>query len=528
MTAGEGGGSMSRAQGRLGSVLRGKYRLDRVLGIGGMAVVYKAIHRNEAEFAVKMLHPELSLQEDVRTRFLREGKAANSVKHPGAVRVVDDDVAEDGAAFLVMELLDGAGVESLWARCQHRMPVRAALAVADQLLDVLSAAHAKGIVHRDIKPANLFVVRDGAVKVLDFGIARVRENIAVSHGGHGTGTGMLLGTPAFMAPEQAYAKASEIDGQTDVWAVGATVFTLLTGQAVHEGENAAQLLIRAATVRARSLGSVMPEVPSLIAQVIDRALAFEKASRWPTAEAMREAIERASLESFGEPPSRQVLAKLLVGDRGERPELLVTTPVGTYPGRLSAMPGPPVGPPPFAPEAPTPFVPQGGLPSGGTTAQPVESLRLSSPRPGRRGSGSAIAAVASVVAVAVVLVGGGLVVGAALNGRRGAPAPAVAVPSVAAAMPAPSSPASATLAPDQPPAATSVSAAAVAPSAAPAMTGRPAARPASSSPAPKLVAAPATAAPPPVPAPQQPAAATTCDPPTWTDSKGHLHIKPGC
>src|SRR3954449_9589851 len=96
----------SQVRARLGSVLRGKYRLDAVLGIGGMAAVYKAAHRNQAEFAVKMLHPELSLREDVRTRFLREGYAANSVRHPGVVRVVDDDVAEDGSAFLVMDLLD--------------------------------------------------------------------------------------------------------------------------------------------------------------------------------------------------------------------------------------------------------------------------------------------------------------------------------------------------------------------------------------------------------------------------------------
>src|SRR5450755_3669237 len=107
---------LTRAEARLGTVLLGKYRLDRVLGVGGMAVVYKATHRNQAEFAIKMLHPELSFNEDIRTRFLREGYAANSVKHPGSVRVVDDDVAEDGAAFLVMELLDGMPCDALAAQ----------------------------------------------------------------------------------------------------------------------------------------------------------------------------------------------------------------------------------------------------------------------------------------------------------------------------------------------------------------------------------------------------------------------------
>src|SRR5580700_3347270 len=103
-----------RSSARLGTTLRGKYRLERVLGIGGMAVVYAATHRNQKQFAVKMLHAELSIREGIRARFLREGYAANSVKHPGAVAVMDDDVAEDGAAFLVMEMLEGSSVEEIW------------------------------------------------------------------------------------------------------------------------------------------------------------------------------------------------------------------------------------------------------------------------------------------------------------------------------------------------------------------------------------------------------------------------------
>ena len=106
---------------------------------------------------------------------LAGGYAANAVKHPGAVVVLDDDVAEDGAAFLVMELLEGASIEAVWEKHGRRLPLRAVLAIGDQVLDVLAAAHAAGIVHRDIKPANLFLTRDGAIKVLDFGIARLRD-----------------------------------------------------------------------------------------------------------------------------------------------------------------------------------------------------------------------------------------------------------------------------------------------------------------------------------------------------------------
>ena len=290
---------------RIGTVLRGKYRLDRVIGRGGMAVVYKATHRNHAEFAVKMLHPELSIVEDVRSRFVREGYAANAVKHPGAVLVVDDDVAEDGAAFLVMELLDGIPGDQLWGAVGQRVPVEVASAVAIQLLDVLAAAHEKGILHRDIKPANLFLTRKGAVKVLDFGIARAREAIV---GAQATGSGMTLGTPAFMSPEHARGRAREMDGRTDLWAVGATFFAMVSGELVHTAETSNEFLIAAGTRPARSLASVAPDVPARLVEAIDRALAFAKGDRWPTAAAMREALLDAHRASFGEVDLEQTVA----------------------------------------------------------------------------------------------------------------------------------------------------------------------------------------------------------------------------
>jgi serine/threonine protein kinase len=289
---------------RVGTIIVGKYTLDRVIGIGGMAAVYAATHRNQAEFAVKMLHPDVSSREDIRSRFLREGYIANSVKHPGAVRVVDDDVAEDGAAFLVMELLDGATVEDLWFRGDRQVPLRAALAIAHQLLDVLAVAHGKNIVHRDIKPANLFVTRTGDLKVLDFGIARLRDATTNAI----TQMGAMLGTPAFMAPEQARGQSKEVDGQTDVWAVGATVFALLSGRLVHEADSATMLLLKVATTPARSVARVVKDLPQPIAALVDKALAFEKASRWESAAAMRDALEEAYAAALHEPLTRDVLA----------------------------------------------------------------------------------------------------------------------------------------------------------------------------------------------------------------------------
>jgi serine/threonine-protein kinase len=293
-----------RASQRLGKVLRGKYRLDSVLGIGGMATVYRATHRNQAEFAIKVLHPELSMSAAVKTRFIREGYAANMVKHPGVVRVVDDDIDEDGQAFLVMDLLEGRGLDHLHERARGRLPPALACGLIVQLLDVLAAAHASNVIHRDIKPANLFVTHDGYLKVLDFGIARARAEAMSS----ATGAGVLLGTPAFMSPEQASGQSEAVDARSDLWSAGATLFTLLTGEHVHDAEGAMQLVIAAATREARSLTSLLPALDPRIVAVVARSLALAQADRWSSAREMREALGAATIAAFGTVPTPAMLS----------------------------------------------------------------------------------------------------------------------------------------------------------------------------------------------------------------------------
>jgi serine/threonine-protein kinase len=285
------------AVGRLGLVLKGKYKLDQILGIGGMAVVYAATHRNSKRFAVKMLHPDLSRDPELRGRFLREGYLANSVGHPGAVAVLDDDVADDGSVFVVMELLEGSSVDEVWAKYGKRVPLELVLSMGDALLDLLAAAHAKGVVHRDIKPANLFLTNDGHLRVLDFGIAQLHDGTPAFK----TLTGSALGTPGFMAPEQALGDSTRVDGQTDVFSVGATLFFLLSGHLVHEGDTTQRLLVSAATQKARRLSSLTHGVPSAVASVIDRALAFDKKDRFRTAQEMQSALRQASLEATDKP-----------------------------------------------------------------------------------------------------------------------------------------------------------------------------------------------------------------------------------
>ncbi|WP_437548110.1 protein kinase [Sorangium sp. So ce367] len=293
--------AMRQAQARIGQVLRGKWRLDGVLGIGGMAAVYAATHRNAKRGAVKLLDPLLSKNDDVRQRFLREGYVANRVEHPGAVSVLDDDIAEDGSVYLVMELLDGEPVGARAERSEGgRLPLAETLWIADALLDVLASAHDKGIVHRDIKPDNLFLTRRGEVKVLDFGIARLREpsqSVAVTVGGP-------LGSPAFMPPEQARGDWNAVDARSDVWAAGATIFTLLTGRYVHRADNAQSMLFVRMTTPAPSLGEVVAGLPMEIVRIIDRALAFEQRDRWQNAREMQAALRSARDSVFGAPRSR--------------------------------------------------------------------------------------------------------------------------------------------------------------------------------------------------------------------------------
>jgi eukaryotic-like serine/threonine-protein kinase len=285
---------MEEAQGnqlfasRVGQVLKYKWTIDRLIGVGGMAAVYAATHRNGNRVAIKMLHPWISQDMNLCNRFLREGYAANSVDHPGTVRVLDDDATEDGSVFLVMDLLEGVSLESYWeAKNKHLSPAEV-LFVADQLLDILESAHQKGIVHRDIKPDNAFLTHAG-VKILDFGIARLRNPPGSASA---TRTGSLMGTPIYMPPEQALGDNANIDARSDLWSVGALMFTTLTGEFVHNGKSPNEVLIKAATQPPRPIRTLLPGLDASVAHVVDRALAFDRVARWCSAREMQQAVRR--------------------------------------------------------------------------------------------------------------------------------------------------------------------------------------------------------------------------------------------
>lgn len=356
-----------RAARRLGTTLAGKYQIEGVLGVGGMATVYAGRHRNGNRVAIKVLHEELSLHGDTRARFLREGYVANAVEHPGAVRVLDDDLAEDGAAFLVMELLRGETLHTRAERRGGRLPAQEVLALGHQLLDVLGAAHARGIIHRDIKPENLFLTVDGTLKVLDFGIARIQGDPSMV----ATATGVFLGTPAFMAPELALGRAAEVDARTDLWCTGATLWNLLSGTFVHEAPHAAELLVRSATQPPRPFAAVLPEAPPAVAALLDKALRFERDERFSSARAMQESLESAYLAAYGEAVSRAALGPVPDTDAGP-PNGPHDYDSATLPADGPATPAPSAPRPGSGSSAGAPEPP----PSGAPTVRPGGQRRL--------------------------------------------------------------------------------------------------------------------------------------------------------
>ena len=285
--------TFERAVARLGVTLKGKWRLDVLLGVGGTAAVYGATHRNGSKAAVKVLHEAMATNPLARQLFLREGEIANAVEHDGVIKILDDDTAEDGSLFLVTELLSGETLEERRVRLGGRIPPREVLLLSDRVLDVLAAAHARGIVHCDLKPENVFLTADGQVKVLDFGIARLCDFPA---DGGSAPTAVLRGTPDYMAPEQARGLSTELDARSDLWACGAMMFCLLSGRMVHDGQTVDEVLANAMTKRAPRLGTVAPDIGSDVAAIVDRALQFSRDMRWPDAARMQMAIRRVCHE----------------------------------------------------------------------------------------------------------------------------------------------------------------------------------------------------------------------------------------
>jgi eukaryotic-like serine/threonine-protein kinase len=287
----------------------GQYRITRKIGTGGMGVVYLAEHTLLGRSAaVKMLLPELSQDRIVVSRFFNEARAATSIRHPGIVEIYDFGFGADGSAYIVMEYLEG---ETLTRRAKKRLiSYESALAIVRQIASALAAAHAKGIVHRDLKPDNVFLVPDPdiyggeRIKLLDFGIAKLAdapprrpeseksdEGESESGSGQLTRTGAVMGTPAYMAPEQC--RGITVDHRADLYSLGCILFRLCTGKPPFTGEGVGDILAAHIHVAPPSLLEAAPGVPPAIAELTARLLVKDPAARLGSAEEVIRLIEEA-------------------------------------------------------------------------------------------------------------------------------------------------------------------------------------------------------------------------------------------
>jgi eukaryotic-like serine/threonine-protein kinase len=287
----------------IGSIVQGKYRIERLLGEGGMGSVYLARELDaDRPVALKVLSAYADESGNIVERFHRESRAARSIDSPHVAQIFD--AGTDGnRPFLVMEYLDGEDLSHLFKRLQH-LPPRLALRIVGQACAGLARAHEVGVVHRDIKPANLFLARgEGGivtVKVLDFGVAKVlplwaRRDVAPEVL---TRTGAVLGSPLYMAPEQARG-AKAVDHRADVWSMGVVLYQALAGQAPnHEIEAIGELIVTICTQAPRPVHEVAPWLSPSVAAIVTQALRLDPRERFQTAGAMLDAI-RAEL---GEDP----------------------------------------------------------------------------------------------------------------------------------------------------------------------------------------------------------------------------------
>lgn len=326
------------AKARLGTVLRGKWQLRELLGTGAMASVYLGVHRNGSRVAVKVFDPMFPLQREFRPellhRFMREGTIANRVAHPGVVKVLDEDIAPDGAPFIVMELIDGESLADLLAR-EGPLEASRVVAIGTQILDALAAAHEAGIVHRDVKPANVLVCRDGTTKLVDFGIARLRDGAAQF-----TREGAVMGTPAFMPPEQALGARDAIEPRTDIWAVGALLYELLTGKrATDRSSDTSDATRLAIWRRAPPLRLHRPGLPVGLANVVERALMLDVAERWPSALAMKEALAHAIPAADAQKPATVAAADTVAHETPPEDTLAQEVPAPDAKGRTLKLVG---------------------------------------------------------------------------------------------------------------------------------------------------------------------------------------------
>ncbi|HTB76129.1 MAG TPA: protein kinase [Polyangiaceae bacterium] len=313
-----------------GQTIAGKYRLNRLLGTGGMASVWSATNVfTEREFAIKFMLPQVARTPEAARRFLLEAKVSARINHPNIIEVIDVGQAEDSSLFLVMELLTGSSLDVATRRQTPSMPVVEFMRHMRDVAEALAAAHRSGVIHRDLKPTNIFLHtdRDGRIvpKILDFGVSKILEeenNTAL------TVVGTVLGSPLYMSPEQAMG-AEGVDGRTDVFAFGSILFEALSGQRAFDGPNFNALIVTIATSEPKRIDEVAPHLPESLRSLVRQCLVTNKANRLESFDRIVEQLDammselgtselRLAQPNRAETPSEADLATA-IGPASDRP-----------------------------------------------------------------------------------------------------------------------------------------------------------------------------------------------------------------
>ncbi len=346
---------------RVGLTVADRYRIERLLGEGAMGAVFAARHTKLGRMvAIKLMPPEDKHDAEAARRFEQEAVAAASVARKGVVEVLDFGVDLVVGAYIVMELLEGESLEARIRREKTLSP-QVTVAMLAPVLDALSAVHAKAIVHRDLKPANVFVSRneDGeeVVKILDFGVSRVREGRRVAT----TAAGVVVGTPRFMAPEQARG-VSDLDARADIYAVGAIAYACLAGRPPYADMGFVDVISAILTGPPTPIAQLAPSAPDALVAVIEKAMARAREARYDNAAEMRAALLFSAHSASKPPPEASATVAARPSVTVESPLTRSDAPAG--PTRSSGPssapvvaaipatnPAPPAGPP-VDPQAP--------------------------------------------------------------------------------------------------------------------------------------------------------------------------------
>ncbi|HVU03756.1 MAG TPA: serine/threonine-protein kinase [Polyangiaceae bacterium] len=476
-----------------GEILAGKYRVDRILGVGGMGVVVAAHHIHlDDKVAIKFLLPEMLQNTEAVARFAREARAAVRIKSEHVARVTDVGTLENGAPYMVMEYLDGGDLTT-WLK-RGGMGVEQAVDFVLQACEAIAEAHTLGIVHRDLKPANLFVIRlaDGtfSVKVLDFGISKVGGGLSAA-GSEMTRTSAMMGSPLYMSPEQMQS-AKDVDARSDIWALGIILYELLTAESPFVADTIPELVVKILSQPPPPIRNKRPDLPPALESAILKCLEKDRANRYQSVGELA-----LALVEFG-PRRAKASVERISG---------ILRVAGISQG-LNALPPSSEGPESEAPG-------RGTAASWGKTTAGAKSNRTA----------VFLGATGILIFVTAVVV--------KKLGAADATAPSATAPVSAGVAPEPQKPAE----PDRP-SASSTPAVAPIPEP-PAATGAPAAKPVAQAPGarphapvPSGKKPPAVPAPAPKPTAAQPPAAPApkknCDPNYYLDAQGEKHFKPEC